>query len=175
MISLFDSVSSIPDLLPISFRNKNKMCQQIIDSNNWECECKIESGGNQGMALYCGGSRLIVDIDEMLEEFSNQSQKDLTDYSLRYLEIPDNRLTKIPLNVLLFKELEHLDLTNNKLEEIKFSYLPDLLRLDVVILANNRLHSLRKGAFKLKAPLKLLNLRDNQLSLIEPGAIQGMK
>lgn len=175
IISIFDLVFAIPDLfLPALFKNKNKMCQDIIDSNNWQCECKIESGGNKGMALYCGGNRLAVKMDDMLENFDLQSKNSLKDYSLRYLEIPDNRLTRIPLNILLFEDLEHLDLTSNKLEKMQFSFLPDLKRLDVLILANNRLHSLIKGAFKFTAPLKLLNLRDNELSLIDPGSIQGM-
>jgi hypothetical protein len=163
----------MPDLIPVSFKNKNKMCQDILDSNNWQCECKTESGdGKKGMALYCGGNRLTVKMDDMLLEFF--SQKNLKDYSLRYLAMPDNSLTRVPMHVLLFEELEQLDLTSNKLEKIKFSFLSVLKRLDSLILANNRLHSLIKGAFHFTAPLKLLNLRDNELSLIEPGAIQGI-
>ena len=145
-----------------------------MDLNKWQCDCSIETGGN-AMALSCTGNKLSEPIGQMIESFHYfHASKSLQNYSLRYLEASDNRLARIPAEILLFEDVENLDFTSNSIHQVKFPILTVLNRLDVLILANNHIHSLIKGAFRFTAPLKLLNLRDNELSYIEPGSIQSV-
>lgn len=121
----------------------------------------------------------------------------LTDNSsLTWLDLSDNRLTKIP-SALLQKlpHLEQLDLSNNHLENIPSGSLDSLTKLERLNLHNNKLHKLDETIFQSthnlthmflslnklnKLPqilfqelnqLRVLNLDDNQLSHIPPGLL----
>jgi len=69
--------------------------------------------------------------------------------ALRFLDLSDNLITKIPDNISQLNNLESLVLVYNRIDRLPDSVC-DMVNLHVLWLGNNRLHSLPTGFGRLK-------------------------
>ena len=91
------------------------------------------------------------------------------------LNVEDETLSDVLdvfLTTPLLSPLTRLDAFRKRLTKIP-EQLPRFPRLNSVQLYNNDIHHIPSGAFNFNANMFILNLRDNQLATIEPGAFQG--
>ena len=88
--------------------------------------------------------------------------------------LDDTKISQI-LNTFLsggVSPLGRLDLFFNKLTKVPVE-IPQFPQLDLVYLYRNSIDSVKSGAFNFGKTLVRLDLYDNQIATIEPGAFQG--
>jgi Leucine-rich repeat (LRR) protein len=94
---------------------------------------------------------------------------------LKSLYLKNNILKSIEKQTFAdLNALEILDLTGNKLTELKAGQLDNPVYLETLMLSDNQINHIEDGAFKALINLKTLNLANNKLTNITKNTFQGL-
>ena len=151
----------------------------LIVANNKLCALPEELGGLRHLRMLDAGHNLIAILprsfarlttltdylylhDNRLETLSDSVFEDFA--HLRYLNLSDNPLRRIPASLGALGKLEELRMENIGLEELP-AFMANLSALDEFALRNNRLMSL-PSSFETLRNLRHLDLRGNRFTRI---------
>ncbi|XP_053320189.1 toll-like receptor 13 [Spea bombifrons] len=95
--------------------------------------------------------------------------------NLKSLDLSGNKMSVFNSSLAGNWSLLELNLGNNYLLDISHSFQASLKHLQTLWLRKNKLSSLSSDTFKNLVSLKSLNLIDNQIENIEPGAFNGLE
>ena len=97
-------------------------------------------------------------------------------FSLKYLDLSDNKITKIKSNSLYgLKNLDILDLRINKISTIEANGFDHLTSLTELYLEENELSMIDSKFFYFNSNLKVLNLKNNKINLIANNSFINLK
>ena len=89
---------------------------------------------------------------------------------LKDLHLSKNFIQEVPLVLKQLNNLLSLDLSGNRISEVKERSFKDLQQLTVLNLASNEIETISKEVFKYLGMLRVLNLFGNRIRKIENGA-----
>ncbi|XP_075061448.1 uncharacterized protein LOC142150106 [Mixophyes fleayi] len=115
--------------------------------------------------------RLNLSFNQLTTVYLNDTKS----YShLKDLDLSENKISYFHSSSPMNWSLQYLNLGHNYLLDISESFPANLRKLQDLILRKNKLSYLAGNTFKNLTFLKCLNLVDNQIEVIHPGAFEGV-
>lgn len=137
---------ALKSLKELKYLNLESNKIRIIRNSSFQSQSKLES-------LICFNNEII--------EIEDDGFKGLD--SLKYLSLMDNDLSQVPVSLKDVKNISHLELSSNPIDEIPDHAFKGLIKLQTLRFTWEKLNSVGHNAFanlpKLKTRLRLVNLR----------------
>lgn len=122
----------------------------------------IQNTNSKGCYVGSRTKRILANNNQITFIDSN----DATTTNLEHVELANNRLQQI-VNLTRFEKLIHLDLMNNTIKDIDLITFANMFRLEVLNLRNSGLSKISYGMFSNKPDLKILDIAYNGLRYVD--------
>lgn len=127
----------------------------------------IDIRKTNAMGCYIGARTKRVLANDNRISFIDTEMVDSSDQqNLQHIDLANNKLNQIK-NLTHFRGLKYLDLSNNKIIDIGLNSFANMNRLEMLNLRNSGLHRIYFGSFSHKNDLKTLDISFNQLNHID--------
>lgn len=122
----------------------------------------IQNTNSRGCYIGSRTKRILANDNRI----SHIDSSDAIAKNLEHVELGNNRLHRIK-NLTRFEKLSHLDLSNNKIIDIGLNSFANMDKLEVLKLRNSGLSKVHFGSFSHKSKLKILDVSYNHLGNID--------